>query len=333
MLEIRNLKVVFETDRGVVKAVNGIDLTLERGKILGLVGESGSGKSMTLLSILRLVPYPGKIVEGEILFEGEDLLKKSASQMREIRGKDIAMIFQDPMTTLNPVFPVGEQIRESLRVHNIIKPEKEGILGFLRERDRRKKEHEKAVELMEKVGISYPEKRYFSYPHQFSGGMQQRAIIAIALSCNPKLLLADEPTTALDVTIQAQILDLLRQINEVNGTSIIFVTHDLAVAAEFCDEIAVMYAGQIVEKGAVDKVIGEPKHPYTKGLLKSIPKITRKKEKLYAIPGNVPDLASLSPKGCPFYERCEEAVEECKEVELPLIEVSDGEFVRCIKYL
>jgi len=332
MLEIKNLQVTFQTDRGIVKAVNGIDLALEKGKILGLVGESGSGKSMTLLSILRLVPYPGKIAEGEILFDKEDILKKSPQEMRDIRGRDIAMIFQDPMTTLNPVFPVGEQIRESLRVHNIINPERNGFFGFRKDKERKKKEHEKVIELMEKVGISYPKRRYFSYPHQFSGGMQQRAIIAIALSCNPKILLADEPTTALDVTIQAQILDLLRQINEKNGTSIIFVTHDLAIAAEFCDEIAVMYAGQIVEKGPVDKVIEEPKHPYTKGLLKSIPKITQKKEKLYAIPGNVPDLASLPEYGCPFYERCEEAMEECKEVTIPLIEVSNGEFVRCIKY-
>ena len=331
MLNVKNLKTVFPTERGLVKAVNGVDFSLEQGEIVGLVGESGSGKSMTLLSILRLIPPPGKVERGQILFDGKDLRNSTSLEMRRIRGKEISIIFQDPMTTLNPVFKVGEQIQESLKIHGMYR-EDNGFFGGRFRKNNKTKEYEKVIELMKEVGISAPEERYKDFPHQLSGGMQQRALIAIALACEPKVLLADEPTTALDVTIQAQILELLKKINETHGTSIILVTHDLAVASEFCHAIAVMYAGKIVERGPVDEVINNPKHPYTKGLLSSIPKITKIKKKIKAIPGNVPDLTTLSKKGCAFCDRCKEAIPKCKEIEIPLEEVKPGEFVRCIVY-
>lgn len=331
MLQVRNLKTTFPTERGIVRAVDGVDFSLKNGEIVGLVGESGCGKSMTLLSILRLVPPPGKVVGGEIVFEGNNLVKASPSEMRKIRGKKISMIFQDPMTTLNPVFKIGEQIRESMRIHGLFK-EDGSFFDNLFKTKQKTREYKRVIELMEEVGIPAPDFRYHDYPHQFSGGMQQRALIAIALACEPKLLLADEPTTALDVTIQAQILDLLKRINATHNTSIILVTHDLAVAAEFCHEIAVMYAGKIVERGPVDEVMESPKHPYTKGLLESIPKIARVKKKIKAIPGNVPDLADLGDTGCAFYDRCDVAIPKCKETNIPMIEVKTGEFVRCLLY-
>ncbi len=301
-----------------MKAVDSISLELKEGEVLGLVGESGCGKSVTLLSILGLVPYPGKITGGEVWFEGENLLEKSSNEMRYFRGNKISMIFQDPMTTLNPVFRVGEQIRESLSVHNYKKISK-------------KIEKEKVLKLIKDVGLPSPEQIYQQYPHQLSGGMQQRILIAIALSCNPKVILADEPTTALDVTVQAQILDLLRKINKDVGTGIIFVTHDLGVVAEFCQKVAVMYAGKIVETGSVEQIIFKPKHPYTKGLLKSIPKIGDKKNKIQSIPGDVPDLADLPP-GCSFYPRCNKSVHKCQKDEIPLQVIEKGRQVRCLLY-
>jgi len=331
MLQIRNLTSVFPTDRGMIKAVNEVDFYLKQGQIVGLVGESGCGKSATMLSILRLLPHPGKIIQGEILFEGEDLLKKPLSEMRKIRGRKISMIFQDPMTTLNPVFKVGEQIRESLVIHGFFRKEGWGVFNFF-QRKRKRKEIDKVISLMEVVGIPSADLRYHDYPHQFSGGMQQRALIAIALACNPRVILADEPTTALDVTIQAQILDLLRKINEEHGTGIILVTHDLGVAAEFCHEIAVMYAGRIVERSKTDDIIEDPKHPYTQGLLKSIPRIVKNKQKLYAIPGSVPDLLQMPP-GCAFAPRCIYATKKCREKDVPLIEIEEGRYVRCINYM
>jgi len=287
LLKINHLCTSFFTYRGTVKAVNGVSIELKEGEVLGLVGESGCGKSVTLLSILGLVPYPGKTTDGKVWFKGENLLEKSSNEMRHYRGNKISMIFQDPMTTLNPVFHVGEQIRESLKVH------KHGRIS-------KRNEKEKVFQLIKDVGLPSPEQIYSQYPYQLSGGMQQRILIAIALSCQPNLILADEPTTALDVTIQAQILDLLRKINKDIGTGIILVTHDLGVVAEFCQKVAVMYAGKIVETGLVDQIVYEPKHPYTEGLLKSIPKIGNKKNKIHSIPGDVPDLATL-PKGCAFY--------------------------------
>ena len=324
LLEVNNLQTHFHLSKGTVKAVDGVSFHLDEGEIMGLVGESGCGKSMTLLSLLRLVPTPGKIVGGEILFKGENLLKKSNRQMTAMRGKDMAMIFQDPMTSLNPVFKVGEQVRESLAIH-----------GFFRDsrragRKRIQAEKERVIELMEEVGIPSPMDRYYEYPHQFSGGMQQRAVISIALSCEPKILLADEPTTALDVTIQAQILNVMERINRSHGMAIIVVTHDLGVAAEFCRRIAVMYAGQIVEQGPTDDIIEQPLHPYTQGLLRSIPHIVPDKPRLKPIPGNVPGLLNLPP-GCNFMPRCEYAVEECKEPQEIRI-LKDGRKVRCIKY-
>ncbi|RLC35762.1 MAG: methionine ABC transporter ATP-binding protein [Candidatus Nealsonbacteria bacterium] len=318
MLKIHNLCTNFFTYRGIVKAVDGLSLELKEGEVLGLVGESGCGKSVTLLSILGLVPYPGKITGGEVWFEGENLLKKTSKEMRYFRGNKISMIFQDPMTTLNPVFRVGEQIRESLSVHNYKKISK-------------KTEKEKVLKLIKDVGLPSPEQIYQQYPHQLSGGMQQRILIAIALSCNPKVILADEPTTALDVTVQAQILDLLRKINSDIGTAIIMVTHDLGVVAEFCQKVAVMYAGKIVETGSVDQIIFEPKHPYTKGLLKSIPKIGDKKTKIQSIPGDVPDLAAL-PLGCSFHSRCDKAMSDCQKGEIPLQVIGEGRQVRCLLY-
>ncbi len=328
-MEIKGLRTVFPTSKGEVVAAKDVDLTMEPGQIIGLVGESGCGKSVTMLSILRLVPHPGRIVSGQVLFFGEDLVKKSPLEMRRIRGKEIAMIFQDPMTTLNPVFKVGEQIRESLRIHGIMS-EQAGSWPW-GARYRLQAERDKVIQLMEEVGIPSPQARYHEYPHQFSGGMQQRALIAIALACEPRLLLADEPTTALDVTIQAQILDLLRRINETHGTGIILVTHDLGVAAEFCEEIVVMYAGQIVERGPTDEVIQRPLHPYTRGLLRSIPRITREKRKLEPIPGVVPDLANLK-YNCAFYDRCDAALPKCEHDELELRDVGGGRLVRCVLY-
>jgi len=323
LLELRNLTTVFPTRRGLVRAVDGLDLTVREGEKMGIVGESGSGKSVTLLSILRLVPHPGRIVAGDVLFRGESLLAKSPTEMRRVRGRQIAMIFQDPMTTLNPVFRVGEQIREALRIHGLV----DG-----KGRRRKRAEIERVIQVLDDVGIPYPEENLRRYPHEFSGGMQQRVIIAIALSCEPQLLLADEPTTALDVTIQAQIMDLLEKINRERGMGIILVTHNLGVVAEFCDTIAIMYAGQIMEKGTTEEVTTDPRHPYTRGLLRCLPRIYGKREKIKPIPGLVPDLATLPP-GCPFAPRCDVARPECREDRrIPLKEVEPGRWVRCLLY-
>lgn len=331
LLEVRNLTTVFPTRRGLVRAVDGMDFVLHEGEKLGIVGESGSGKSVTLLSIMGLVPQPGEIADGDVLLQGDSLLRRSAADMRRMRGKDIALIFQDPLTTLNPVFPVGEQIRESLRIHNVVSAKDGGGSGFLG-RGRKKAEQERVIQVMEDVGIPSPMERSKAYPHQFSGGMQQRAIIAIALSCEPRLLLADEPTTALDVTIQAQIMDLLNKINRERGTSIILVTHNLGLVAEFCHTVIVMYAGWVMERGTIDEVISDPKHPYTEGLLRCLPRISAKREKIHPIPGLVPDLASLPP-GCPFSPRCERAMPKCREDQpIPATELDGGRLVRCLLY-
>ena len=322
------MTTVYPTKHGHVKAVNGINLTLEKGKMLGLVGESGCGKSTVLLSILGLIRSPGQVAEGEVLFKGHDMREASRNELRTIRGKEISMIFQDPQTTLNPVFPVGEQIRETLRLHNMLGNSR---IPWPFNRETSRKEREQVLKVMSEVGIPSPDNRYASFPHQFSGGMQQRALIAIALSCNPALLLADEPTTALDVTIQAQILDLMRQINQEHHTAIILVTHDLGVAAEFCDSIAVMYAGRIVERGSVEQVVENPQHPYTRGLLACRPKITVPKEAVAPIPGNVPDLADL-PDSCPFAPRCPMAKEICNDGPVPQIETEASHFSRCLAH-
>jgi len=331
LLELKGLTTIFPTQRGLVRAVDGLSFALRQGEKLGIVGESGSGKSVTMLSILRLVPYPGEIAGGEVNFCGEDLLHKPPLEMRKIRGKDIAMIFQDPMTTLNPAFLVGEQIRESLRIHNLV-ARSNGPFSRLFDRQRKTVEYQRVWESMTDVGIPVPQQSARRYPHQFSGGMQQRALTAIALSCEPKVLLADEPTTALDVTIQAQILELLDKINQEHGTAIVLVTHNLAVVAEFCENIVVMYAGQLMEKGETDLIIENPMHPYTRGLLRCLPKIGVQKEKISPIPGIVPDLADLPP-GCPFSPRCDQAMPECLQVQaVPLKKLPDGRLVRCLLY-
>lgn len=326
LLQIRNLSTVYPTGRGPVRAVSNVNLTLERAQILGLVGESGCGKSTVLLSILGLIRPPGQLAEGEVLFKGSDMQRISASALRSIRGKEIGMIFQDPLSTLNPVFPIGEQIREALRLHHLMDGSRS---PWPFDAQARRTERQRVLQIMDEVGIPSPGSRYADYPHQFSGGMQQRALIAIALACNPALLLADEPTTALDVTIQAQILDLMRRINREHGSAIIMVTHDLGVAAEFCDSIAVMYAGYIVERGRVNQVVENPKHPYTQGLLDCRPQIVQPRQPVAPIPGNVPDLADLPP-GCPFTPRCPLAREVCAEGPVPLIETDAGHMSRCL---
>jgi peptide/nickel transport system ATP-binding protein len=316
LLKIRGLKTIFPSEEGVAVAVDRVDLDLAQGETLGLVGESGCGKSVTALSIMRLVSPPGKIVEGEILFEGRDLLKLDASEMRKIRGNDISMIFQEPMTSLNPVFQIGEQIAEAFRVHrNMNRSEARGA----------------AAEMLNKVGIPSPEKRADDYPHQLSGGMRQRVMIAMALACDPKLMLADEPSTALDVTIQAQILELMNLIKNTRGTGIILITHDLGVIAEMADRVAVMYTGMIVEEARVKDLLESPQHPYTIGLLKSIPRIekgaTGRRKRLHVISGMVPDLRHL-PKGCTYQDRCPEVQAICKEP--PVLErKTSGHLVRC----
>ena len=299
LLEVKNLKTEFRTDDGTFWAVDDISFSVEKGKTLGIVGESGCGKSVTSLSIMRLITKPGKIVGGEVFFEGTDLLKISDPKMRDLRGNQIAMIFQEPMTSLNPVFTCGDQIEESIRLH---RP------NFTREQVKNQ-----AIEMLKKVGIPAPEKRYHEYPHQLSGGMRQRVMIAMAMSCNPKLLIADEPTTALDVTIQAQILDLMRKLQGDFGAGMILITHDLGVVAEMCDDVAVMYAGRIVEQGTVEDIFYRPQHPYTQGLLNSIPHFEtgQRLTRLQTIAGLVPSLLNL-PTGCRFQDRCPRMQADCK---------------------
>ena len=293
LLEVKNLKTYFYTDEGVVKSVDDVSFDVEKGKTLGIVGESGCGKSITSLSIMQLVETPpGKIVGGEIIYQGENLLEKNKDQMRKIRGGEIAMIFQEPMTSLNPVFTVGKQIMEALRLHTDLDKEKA---------------KERAIEMLKLVKIPLPEKRFNEYPHQLSGGMRQRVMIAMALSCNPKLLICDEPTTALDVTIQAQILDLINELKEKLGTSVMMITHDLGVIAEVADDVMVMYAGKVVEYGSADDIFESPKHPYTSGLMNCIPKLTDEDHtRLDVIKGMVPSFDQM-PKGCAFCPRCSEA--------------------------
>ncbi|MDI3480921.1 MAG: peptide/nickel transport system ATP-binding protein [Tepidanaerobacteraceae bacterium] len=316
LVEVRNLKTYFFTDDGIVPAVDGVDFCIKKGETLGIVGESGCGKSVTSLSLLRLVPNPpGKIVEGEVFFKGENLLKKTESEMRKIRGNDISMIFQEPMTSLNPVFTVGEQISEAIELHQ-----------GLSKRDAMAK----AVEMLKMVGIPSAEQRVREYPHQMSGGMRQRVMIAMALSCNPALLIADEPTTALDVTIQAQILELMKDLKERLGTAIMLITHDLGVVAEMAENVLVMYAGKVVEYADVKTIFKNPKHPYTVGLLGSIPRLDEPKEKLYVIEGAVPNPFNM-PSGCRFHPRCPEAREICRMREPELLQL-DGHQVRCWKY-
>ncbi len=316
LLKIRNLHTYFFTDEGVAKAVDGVDLELEEGGTLGVVGESGCGKSVTALSVMRLIPDPpGKITQGEIIFGGTNLLTLSEAEMRKIRGRSISMIFQEPMTSLNPVFQIGDQISEVLRLH-------EGMS--------RKDAWDRSAEMLKMVGIPAPERRVYEYPHQLSGGMRQRAMIAMALACSPKLMIADEPTTALDVTIQAQILELMNHLKQEKGMSVILITHNLGVIAETAQRVAVMYAGRIVEYTGVKPIFASPKHPYTQGLLHSIPRLDQdqgRKKRLEAIPGLVPSLLDL-PKGCKFSNRCKYVFDRCGE-EPPLIEVAPGHLVRC----
>jgi oligopeptide/dipeptide ABC transporter ATP-binding protein len=326
LLDIRDLSIVYPTKRGEVRAVDSLYLQVPSGGKLGIVGESGCGKSTVLHSILRLIRQPGKVTSGEILFKGRNLYQLTSGEIRAVRGKEITMIFQDPQSTLNPVFPVGEQIRESLRLHHIVDGPN---LPWPLDGVRRKLEKERVLQAMQEVGIPSPMDRYTAYPHQYSGGMQQRALIALALVCGPALLLADEPTTALDVTIQAQILDLMRQINQEHHTAIILVTHDLGVAAEFCDSIAVMYAGRVVEQGPVDDVVGNPQHPYTQGLLACRPRITQKGQKVLPIPGNVPDIIDLPP-GCAFAPRCALRNTACGQGPIPLFQAGASTFSRCL---
>lgn len=315
ILEVKNLCTSFFTDEGEVKAVDGVDFFIEKGKTIGIVGESGSGKSITSLSILRLIQEPaGKIVNGEIVFKGEDLLKKSKKEMRSIRGNNISMIFQEPMTSLNPTMTCGEQIAESIRIHQNLN---------------RKEASVKAVEMLKLVGIPSPENRAKQYPFELSGGMRQRVMIAIALACNPELLIADEPTTALDVTIQAQILELIKKLQEELGTSLMIITHDLGVVAEMCDTVAVMYCGKIVEYADVKTVLTNPKHPYTIGLLNSVPRHDQNYEgELSVIKGSVPSPFNL-PQGCRFVTRCPHAKGICHS-DLPELQTLDnGDQVRC----
>jgi oligopeptide/dipeptide ABC transporter ATP-binding protein len=316
LLEVRDLRVQFATDDGTVRAVDGVSLTLGAGHTLGVVGESGSGKSVTALSILRLIPCPpGRIASGEIAFQGRDLMRLSEAEMRAVRGNDIAMVFQDPMTALNPVYSVGFQIMEPLRLHQGL--DKAAALR-------------RAAELLHEVGIGDAERRLDDYPHQFSGGQRQRVMIAMALACNPALLIADEPTTALDVTIQAQILDLMQELQRSFGSGIIMITHDLGVVARMAHRIAVMYAGRIIEEGTAETIFSRPHHPYTWGLLDSIPKLDEARgEKLVPIPGNPPSLIH-PPAGCPFHPRCRARRPACIEAVPPLRPVGPDHSAACI---
>jgi peptide/nickel transport system ATP-binding protein/oligopeptide transport system ATP-binding protein len=317
LLKVQNLSVHFNTEEGVIRAVENVNLEIYPGEILGLVGESGCGKSVTGLSLLRLIPIPpGRIVNGEILFDGRNLLQLEEKEMERVRGNDISMIFQEPMTSLNPVFTIGDQIVEAIVLHQ-----------GLDKTEARKR----AIEMLDRVKIPSPGKRIDSYPHQLSGGMRQRAMIAMALSCQPKLLIADEPTTALDVTIQAEVLRLLKEIQGDMEMSVMLITHDLGVVADIADRVAVMYAGRIFEYGPIDAIFGKMRNPYTRGLMRSIPQLAEKKDRLNAIPGQVPDPMDL-PVGCKFHPRCYLMIEECKKEEPPLSRVNGDHFSRCIRW-
>ena len=315
VLDVRNLGTYFFTDKGVVRAVDGVDFAIEEGKTLGIVGESGSGKSVTALSILNLLDYPGRIVKGEIIFDGTNLTKLSYKDMRNIRGNNISMIFQEPMTSLNPVLRISKQLIEPLMLHQNLTKKEAKI---------------RAIELLRDVKIPTPERVVNCYPHEFSGGMRQRVMIAMALACRPKLLIADEPTTALDVTIQAQIFKLMNELKEKFNTAIMFITHDLGVIAELSDDVVVMYCGQVVEKAPVEIIFGKKKyeHPYTGGLLNSIPKLEKNVEKLDQIEGSVPHPLDL-PQGCRFAPRCKYATEKCLKEMPELKKVEENHYIRC----
>ncbi len=316
LLEIKDLSIIYSTEDGLVKALNNASLQLHKGESLGLVGETGAGKTTLARGIMRLIPNPpGKIVGGEIFYEGKDLLKLKDKDMRKLRGQQISMIFQDPMTSLNPVMTAGDQIREVILAHNPGMSKKEG--------------RKQAEDMLEMVGINAS--RYDNYPHQFSGGMKQRVVIAIALACNPSLLIADEPTTALDVTIQAQVLEMIHDLKEKNNTAMLLITHDLGVVAQNCDSVAIIYAGEIVEYGTLRQVYKKILHPYTEGLFGSVPSLDTTSKRLNAIDGMMPDPTQL-PKGCKFADRCKYAEKRCQERNPELIELADGHKVRCIRY-
>ena len=313
MLQVKNLCTSCTVDAGEVRAVNGISFNLDKGKVLGIVGESGSGKSVTAYSIMRILVEPGKIVGGEILFNGEDIVKYSKKQMREFRGKRVSIIFQDPMTSLNPTFTIGNQLREAILLHT----------------DRNRAEaNARALEMLQLVGVNEPEKRLKQYPHELSGGMRQRVMIAMALACEPDILIADEPTTALDVTIQAQILELMKDLQKKMGMAIIMITHDLGVIADMCDEIIVMYAGRVCERGTVDEIFYNPRHEYTKGLLRSIPTLNGGHDKLIPIAGSPVDLTNL-PKGCAFASRCDRCMKICLTEQPEEVRVNDSHIASC----
>ncbi|MET3682014.1 peptide/nickel transport system ATP-binding protein [Alkalibacillus flavidus] len=317
ILELNDLHTHFFTDDGEVPAVDGVSFKVNKGEIVGVVGESGCGKSVTSLSVMQLVPSPpGRIVGGEINFKGENIAQASEKRMRQIRGNEIAMIFQEPMTSLDPLYTIGNQLIEGIRMH---------------EKVSKKEARNRAVEMLNLVGIPRATEVVDEYPHQLSGGMRQRVMIAMAMACDPEMLIADEPTTALDVTIQAQILDLMRDLNKQKDTGILLITHDLGVVAEMCDRVVVMYAGQVVEQGTVREILKDPKHPYTKGLIRSLPNLHQKEQKLYSIPGTVPKL-SMEQVGCRFAPRCEFAFDRCFQEDPVLYEADDGRLSRCFLY-
>ncbi|WP_432352809.1 ABC transporter ATP-binding protein [Sporosarcina sp. A2] len=318
VLDVKDLQTTFFTDSGAIPAVDHVDFFVREGEVLGIVGESGCGKSVTSLSVMGLVPKPpGKITGGEILFQGNDLLKKSEKEMRYIRGNDIAMIFQEPMTSLNPLFTIGNQMSEAILIHE--------------KKWSKKRARARAIEMLKLVGLPRADELIDEYPHQLSGGMRQRVMIAMALVCDPKLLIADEPTTALDVTIQAQILKLMKDLNTRLDTAIMLITHDLGVVAETCERVIVMYAGQVIEEASVKKIFEDPQHPYTKGLIQSVPDMRYKKERLYSIPGNVPKPGSIK-QGCKFAARCEFAFDRCLSEDPQLIHTEMGHQTRCFLY-
>lgn len=313
LLEVKDLETEFKVKRGTVKAVNGVSFAVDKGEILAVVGESGSGKSVTSLSVMGLIRDPGRVAGGEILFNGENLLKKNTKEMQAVRGDKISMIFQEPMTSLNPVYRIKDQIMETILTHTTMS-KKEAL--------------DRAIQMLDLVGIPAPEQRVNDYPHQMSGGMRQRVMIAMALACDPELLIADEPTTALDVTIQAQILDLINRLREKLGMAVLLITHDLGVVAETADKVVVMYCGRVVEQASVEQLFTKPLHPYTQGLLDSIPKMDEDRERLYMIKGIVPDPIHL-PKGCSFADRCDKCMDKCREHMPKLAETEDGRKVRC----